>query len=384
MEGDNSPQRVRITIDNSSLKGNVYGQDFTPTLKNNQLEFRVGNFQWSGTLQGDQVNGEILVDGNRSQWSARRVNTGATPKSYDYAPSANGYSLYFASNGAPVLRLNSGDTVRTKTVDASGTDENSKRVSAPGNPLTGPFYSENTLPGDVLVIKLKQVQTNRSWAFSGRALMDNVLDASYLRERKFDRIDNAWLIDKEKGIVRLEKLSDNLKNLTVPLEPFLGCIGVAPPDGASIRSRDSGVFGGNMESRYVRAGATVYLPVFQEGAYLFLGDGPANQGDGELTGDALETSMNVEFTVEILESQWNRTPRIETDESLISIGISGSLDNATRTATSDMARWLERRNKLNSSEVAMVMGFAIQYEIADLVPPYLTVLSRIPKKVLPK
>ncbi len=384
MEGDNSPQRVRIAAENNELKGNVYGQNFTPTLKNNQLEFRVGNFQWSGTLQGNQINGEILVDGNRSKWSARRVVRSAAPVTYDYAPPENAYSLYFSSQSAPVLRLHSGDTVRTKTVDASGTDENSKRISPPGNPLTGPFYIENTLPGDVLVIKLKQVQTNRSWAFSGRALLDNVLDSSYLRERKFSDIDNRWLIDKEKGIIRLEKPSENLKNLIVPLAPFLGCIGVAPPDGASIRSRDSGVFGGNMESHYVRTGATVYLPVFQEGAYLFLGDGHANQGDGELTGDALETSMEVEFTVEVLESQFSGTPRIETDESLISIGVAGSLDNATRTATSDMARWLERRYKLNSSEVAMVMGFANQYEIADLVPPYLTVLARIPKKALPK
>ncbi len=382
MEGDNSPQRVRITAENNALKGNVYGQNFTPTLKNNQLEFRVGNYQWSGTLQGDQINGEILAGSNRSKWSARRVVTGAAPKTYDYVPIANAYSLYFSGNGAPVLRLNAGDTVRTKTVDASGTDENSRRISPPGNPLTGPFYIENTLPGDVLVIRLKQVQTNRSWAFSGRALLENVLDAEYIRDRKFNDIDNRWIIDKKNGLVRLEKPSENLQNLTVPLAPFLGCIGVAPPDGASIRSRDSGVFGGNMESRYVRTGATVYLPVFQEGAYLFLGDGHANQGDGELTGDALETSMDVEFTVEVLESQWTNTPRIETDESLISIGVAGSLDNATRTATSDMARWLERRYKLNSSEAAMVLGFANQYEIADLVPPYLTVLSRLPKKVL--
>lgn len=381
MEGDNSPQRVRITADNNELKGNVYGQNFTPTLKNNQLEFRVGNFQWSGTLQGDQINGEILVGGNRSKWSARRVNTDATPKSYDYAPPTNGYSLYFASNGAPVLRLNSGDTVRTKTVDASGTDENSKRVSPPGNPLTGPFYIENTLPGDVLVIKLKTVQTNRDWAFSGRALLDNVLDAAYLRERKFNDIDNTWQIDKPSSLIRLKNPPEKLKNLSVPLEPFLGCIGVAPPDGASLRSRDSGAFGGNMENRYVRSGATIYLPVFQEGAYLFLGDGHANQGDGELTGDALETSMDVEFTVEVLESKFHQTPRVETEEFLVSVGVAGSLDNATRTATSDLARWLESGYKLNSSEAAMVLGFANKYEIADLVPPYLTVLARVPKKL---
>lgn len=375
-------QRVLITAENNQFRGKVFGQDFTTILKNNKLEFRQGDFQWSGALEGDDIGGEILANGNITKWAAHRITSGIAAKTYDYAPQPYSYSRYFSSKENPVLQLHAGDKVRTKTIDASGTDENSKQVSWGGNPLTGPFLIENTVPGDVLVIKLNKVRTNRSWAFSGRALMDNVLDASYLRERKFDRIDNAWLIEKEKGIVRLEKPTENLKNLSVPLEPFLGCIGVAPPDGAALRSRDSGVFGGNMECRYVREGATVYLPVFHEGAYFFLGDGHANQGDGELAGDALETSMEVEFTVEVLESQSNRTPRVENEDSLISIGVAGSLDNATRIATSDLARWLEASYKLSSPETAMILGFANKYEIADLVPPYLTVLARVPKKAL--
>ena len=382
IDGGEIVQRVNVVAEGNEFKGKVFGQEFTTTLNNNKFEFRQEDFQWSGLLQGENLSGEILNNGTITKWSARRAPSNTPTKTYDYSPQPFSYSRYFSSKDAPVLRLNRGDVVRTKTIDASGTDENSKNVSWGGNPLTGPFFIENAVPGDVLVIKLKKVQTNRSWAFSGRALMDNVLDASYIRDRKFDRIDNAWLIEKEKNIVRLEKPTDNLKNLSVPLEPFLGCIGVAPPDGASLRSRDSGVFGGNMECRYVREGATIYLPVFQDGAYLFLGDGHANQGDGELAGDALETSMDVEFSVEVLESQSNRTPRVENEDSLISIGIAGSLDNATRTATSDLARWLEADYKLSSPETAMILGFANKYEIADLVPPYLTVLARIQKKML--
>ncbi len=91
-----------------------------------------------------------------------------------------------------------------------------------------------------------------------------------------------------------------LKNYTVPLHPMLGCIGVAPPGDMVFRSGFLGAFGGNMDYNQMREGITVYLPVFQPGALLFMGDGHAAQGDGELTGNALETSMDIEFTVDVI------------------------------------------------------------------------------------
>src|SRR5262245_65856705 len=92
---------------------------------------------------------------------------------------------------------------------------------------------------------------------------------------------------------------------------MLGCVGVAPPGRDVIRTRDSGVFGGNMDYNQIREGTTVYLPVFHDGALLFMGDGHAAQGDGELTGDALETSMEFEFTVDVISEKSIGTPRAE-------------------------------------------------------------------------
>ena len=128
---------------------------------------------------------------------------------------------------------------------------------------------------------------------------------------------------------------------SAPLTPFLGSIAVAPGGGAAPSSRDSGPYGGNMEYRLVREGATVYLPVNEEGAYLYLGDGHAAQGDGELTSDALETSLDVTFSVEVERYRFRNVPRVETEDAIASVGIAGSLDRAVQSATTDLARWLE-------------------------------------------
>lgn len=137
-----------------------------------------------------------------------------------------------------------------------------------------------------------------------------------------------------------------------------------------------------MEYAQLREGTTVYLPVQTEGAWLYLGDGHAAQGDGELTGDAMETSMDVQFTVDIRRYRFEDITRAESASHLMSIGVAGSLDEAMRRATSDMARWLEKEQKLTASEAAIVMGFAVQYDIPDIVPPWVSVVARLPKSVL--
>jgi amidase len=163
---------------------------------------------------------------------------------------------------------------------------------------------------------------------------------------------------------------------------MLGCVGVAPPAGFVIRTWDSGVFGGNMDYNQIREGTTVYLPVFYDGALLFLGDGHAAQGDGELTGAALETSMEFEFTVDVISGKSIETPRAENAEYLMAIGIGGSLGQALQRATAELARWLEVDYKLNSTEAAIVMGFAVKYDVADLVDTQMSIVAKMPKTAL--
>jgi acetamidase/formamidase len=252
-----------------------------------------------------------------------------------------------------------------------------------GNPLTGPFYVEGAIPGDTLVIKLNRVRTNRDWAGSGQSVVGNALAPGYLMNlRRAQNFSSRWKLDKEKGIAYLDKPTDPLKGFTVPLQPMLGCVGVAPPGRDVIRTGDSGVFGGNMDYNQIREGTTVFLPVFHDGALLFMGDGHAAQGDGELTGDALETSMEFEFTVDVIHERSIGTPRAENAEYLMAIGIGGSLDQALQRATTEMARWLEGDYKLNSTESAMILGFAVKYDVADLVGTQVSIVAKIPKTAL--
>jgi acetamidase/formamidase len=338
---------------------------------------------FNGRAQDGMLKGEGDWGGIKLQWSARRPATRPEGglRTHTFTPTE--FHRVFSYAIPPVMRIFPGDTVQTKSVDAGGTDENSVRRSLGGNPLTGPFFIEGAIPGDTLVVRLNRVRTNRDWAGSGQSIVGNALAPGYLMNlRRAQNFSSRWKLDKEKGVAYLEKPTDPLKAFTVPLQPMLGCVGVAPPGRDVVRTADSGIFGGNMDYNQIREGVTVYLPVFHEGALLFVGDGHAAQGDGELTGDALETSMEFEFTVDVIKERSVGTPRAENAEYLMAIGIGGSLDQALQRATTEMARWLEGDYKLNSTESAMILGFAVKYDVADLVGTQVSIVAKIPKTVL--
>src|SRR6185436_19438761 len=115
----------------------------------------------------------------------------------------------------------------------------------------------------------------------------------------------------------------------------------------------------NLDYNQIREGTTVYLPVNAPGALLFVGDGHAAQGDGELTGDALETSMQVEFTVNLVKGESTGMPRAENDDYLMSLGVANSLGEALQSATTELARWLERDYQLEPNDAAIVLGTAM-------------------------
>lgn len=337
---------------------------------------------FTGKVQEGLLKGEGQYGGIKLQWSARRpAAKPAAARTHTFEPTE--FHRTFSPVIAPVLRIFPGDTVKTKSVDAGGNDENSVRRSLGGNPLTGPFFIEGAVPGDTLVIKLNRIRTNRDWAQSGQSIVGNALAPGYLMNlKRAQSFSSRWKIDATKGIAFLENPTDSLRSFSVPLQPMLGCVGVAPPGRDVVRTGDSGVFGGNMDYNEIREGTTVYLPVFQDGALLFMGDGHAAQGDGELTGDALETSMEFEFTVDVIPEKSIGTPRAENNDYVMAIGIGGSLDQALQRATSEMARWLENDYKLNSTEAAMVLGFAVKYDVADLVGTQVSIVAKIPKTVL--
>ena len=363
------------TLGNQALEGSVAGSD---------IAFKVGNREAKGTLTGGRLAGQVTQGGRTLQWSAERIaSRPAKPRTHRFEPT--NFELYFTSRVEPVLRIAPGDTVTTWSVGADGVDAKGERRSPGGNPQTGPFYVDGAMPGDTLVVRLNRLRTNRAWAVSGSRVMSTAIEPGYLAGLKWaDSFNSRWTIDAAAGVARLEKAPDALKDFTVPLKPMLGCVAVAPAQQWAIRTTDSGRFGGNMDYNELVEGTTVYLPVNHPGALLFVGDGHAAQGDGELTGDALETSMDIEFTVDLIEGRNFGHPLFENAEYLISVGIGGSLDQALQMATSGIMRWLERDYKLGASEASVVMGFAMRYDVADLVGTQVSIAAKLPKSALAK
>jgi acetamidase/formamidase len=176
-----------------------------------------------------------------------------------------------------------------------------------------------------------------------------------------------WHLNVEKGTASPEKPAEHLGNYSVPLRLMLGCVATAPgPAQAPPGTGDSGGYGGNMDFNEIVEGATLYLPVRNPGALLYFGDGHAAQGDGELNGNALETSMDVELTVDVIPGKRIGSPRVESATHIMAMGLGGSLEEALRDATSNMADWLNEDYKLTPSEVAQVLGSAAEYRISEV------------------
>jgi acetamidase/formamidase len=192
-----------------------------------------------------------------------------------------------------------------------------------------------------------------------------------------------WHLDRVNGTASPEKPAEHLAHFSIPLKPMLGCIAAAPSiSGAAPGTGDSGMYGGNMDFNEVGEGATVYLRVSNPGALLYFGDGHAAEGDGEINGNALETSMDVELTVDVIPDKRIGDPRVETAEAIITMGLDGSLDDAFKEATSDMAAWLVEDYKLTPSEIAQVMGIAAEYKVSEAADRNAGIVLKLKKKYL--
>ena len=129
-------------------------------------------------------------------------------------------------------------------------------------------------------------------------------------------------------------------------------------------------------------GTSLYFPVFHAGALLGMGDGHAAMGDGEVVGSGLETSMDVDFSVEIIPGDASSQVRAETGDYLIAFGVSGSVPESIQTSTSELAKWVKRDYKLSDSEVAILFASTLKYDVAELVDARYNVAAKIPKSVL--
>ncbi len=225
------------------------------------------------------------------------------------------------SHAHPVLkRIKPGETVATKTLDSAGLDQKGVKQSKPSNPLTGPFFVEGAEPGDAIAVRLKKVRLSRDWGWSGYrlglfSLTPETIEHVYPNDVHPDLVIKGrativpWDIDLKTATVRLRTPKSSVHPLEFPAKPMLGCIGVAPAGDFAPTSGPSGPYGGNLDYNRIGEGAIVYLPVYHPGALLFVGDGHALQADGEPTGTGIETTMDVEFAVDLRKGAKLTGPR---------------------------------------------------------------------------
>lgn len=399
--GNELHERMNLHVEKGKVSGWIYQHGkrapIAGTADANGVRWEApdgtGKEVYSGQIEGEEIAGTAVSYGPEewgasppSPWRAHREPSlpPGEPRTIDFEPVE--FHRFFSASIPAVLRIRPGDIVRAKTVDAAGVDEKGNARVLGGNPQTGPFYVEGSMPGDVLAIHVRRLRLNRTTAISDDGIVDRALTTDYAGEHRDNEFKSVvWNLDSEKGMASPAKATEHLTGLAVPVRPMLGCVGVAPGFGAApVRTGDSGRFGGNMDFNEIREGATVFLPVAQPGALLYFGDGHALQGDGELNGNALETSLDVEISVDVVREKCLAGPRVESAEYLMAMGLGGSLDEAFREAGSALAEWLQQDYKLTGPESAILLGATIEYQISEVADRNVGVVAKVLKKYLPR
>ena len=309
------------------------------------------------------------------------------------SPATIAYGWYDAA-GIPVLRIKSGDVVEIGTLltstparlEASGIAPadvqatlraivDSVKTRGPGGHiLTGPVYVEGAEPGDVLEVRILKVDLAISYGYNGFGPNRGWLPEDYTTAKtKIIPLDAATMT---------AKFNDNI---TVPLAPFFGSMGVAPPPSyGKISSAPPGIHAGNLDNKHLVAGTTLYIPVHAAGALFEVGDGHAAQGNGEVDITAIETSLTGRFQFIVRKDMKLTWPRGETPTHWIAMGIDSNLVVATKTAVRQAIDFLVTVKGMTKDDAYQLTSVACDVEITQLVDGTLGVHVMIPKKLFVK
>jgi acetamidase/formamidase len=284
----------------------------------------------------------------------------------------------------PVLHLKPGTTLVSKT--NFGDYYTEEGGDFPGE--VGPFYIDGATTEDTLVVRVIKVQPNHDIAAS--TLFSNFISGlatdSRLRllndpipDRRY-----VWRLDREKMTGTTQLPDSKMKEIEIDLRPMLGRVAVAPRGEEAFGGLWPGDFGGNLDAPEVRAGTTVYLPIFHDGAYFYFGDGHARQGQGEVGGTGLETSMDVILEIDLIKGKKIDWPRLEDEEYIMVAGSARPLIDAFRLAHVELIEWMEEEYGFGRWDAYQLMGQLAQSTVANIVDPAYTVIAKFPKKHLPK
>jgi len=316
--------------------------------------------------------------------AARTHRLEATPATVAYG--------YYWSEAQPALRIASGDIIDVDTLltnnpaglERAGvppdqvqaslrrivTEVTGDRRGPGGHILTGPVYVEGALPGDVLEVKVLSIELPIDYGYNGCA--------GFLPEN-CDRSVGQKIVPLNREAMTAEFFP----GIVIPLRPFFGSMGVAPPpEVGRVSSNPPSRFAGNMDNKELTAGATLYIPVFVPGALFALGDGHAAQGDGEVDQTAIETSLRGRLQLTVRKGERLNWPRAETATDFISMGADPDLAVATAIAIQEMVDFLARTRGLTKHQAYQLVSVAGNVAVTQLVDkPTMGVHVKLPKSI---
>jgi len=294
---------------------------------------------------------------------------------------------YFASDGKPVLTVKPGETVTVDTICAI--DELEQLGAAPDDPirelkeinanvkekgpgphvLTGPIAIAGAMPGDVLEVEIVDVRLRSpyGWMMIEPGAGDLPEEFPYLRSKLVPLDDR-------------NKVAEFAPGIRIPVHPFFGVLGVAPPEGR-LSSGPPAYNGGNMDNKWLVAGTKVYLPVQVPGALFLVGDGHAAQGDGEVCITAIETNLTGVFRFTVRKDMKLRWPRAETPTHFITMGLHEDLNEAAHRATKEMIDYLMTARGLSRDDAYMLTSAAVDLHVTQVVDHVKGVHATLPKAI---
>jgi acetamidase/formamidase len=298
---------------------------------------------------------------------------------------------YYSATAKPALRIHSGDTVRIETM-STGSPEQFESAGVPANQiseafrsiykevtdrgpgrhiLTGPVYLEGAEPGDVLEVRIRKIELASPFAYNGFRPGFGFLQDDFPYQRtKIIPLDRTRM---------LARFSDSIE---IPIKPFFGSMGVAPPEiTGRISSNPPWFHAGNIDNRELVEGTTLYIPVHAKGALFEVGDGHAGQGNGEVDITAMETQLTGTFQFVVRKDMRLKWPRAETPAYYISMGFHEDLTEATKIAIREAIDFLVSEKHLSRDEAYMLASVAVDFCVTQLVDGNKGVHAMIPKSI---
>lgn len=342
-------------------------------------------------------------DGANVAWPAPAIG-----KTYHLLPTPQTVAWgWYDAAGEPVLHVNSGDEVIVRALstcspqllsraglDSSRVEPEAKAIYAAqqsikhgpgGHILTGPIYVEGADSGDVLEVRFRAIKPAIDYACNSFSQRSGYLKTDFpgTSRSKIIELDTVHMVAHfPVGASTMQGTSDTSQTVTIPLHPFFGSVGVAPPASMGrVNSAPPGIHAGNLDNRELVAGSSLYIPVWTKGALLEIGDGHAGQGNGEVDITAMETSLIGDLQLVVHKNMHLAWPRAETPTHYIAMGIDSSLAQATTLAIRNAIELLQDTKGMTREDAYQLLSVAGDVDVTQLVDGPYGVHVMIPKAI---